>query len=58
MKRQVVVVRNAIEGEDRDYIDAEVQELGRIAQNFAERRMDRAIGSALKGVNVNKVEGL
>ncbi len=52
IERQVAVLRNAIDGEDRDYIDAELQELGRIAQPFAERRMDRAINSALKGTKV------
>lgn len=55
IERQVAVVRNAVEGDDRDYIDAEVQELGRIAQPFAERRMDRAISGVLKGVNVDAV---
>jgi len=50
-----MVVGNAIAGEDRDYIDAETQELARITQDFAERRMDSAIGVALKGVNVNEV---
>jgi molecular chaperone HscA len=52
IERQVAVLRNAIEGDDRDYIDAELQELGRISQAFAERRMDRAIQSALKGVKI------
>ncbi len=55
IERQVAVVRNAIEGEDRDYIDAEVQELGRVAQPFAERRMDRAISGVLKGAKVDEV---
>jgi molecular chaperone HscA len=55
IERQVAVVRNAVEGEDRDYIDAEVQELGRIAQPFAERRMDRAISGVLKGAKVDEV---
>ena len=55
IERQVAVVRNAVEGDDRDYIDAEVQELGRIAQPFAERRMDRAISGVLNGVNVDAV---
>ena len=54
-ERQMNVLRNVMEGEDRDYIDAETQELGRISQEFAERRMDSAIGVALKGVNVNEV---
>lgn len=53
--RQIVTLRNAIEGDDREYIDAETQELGRLSQTFAERRMDRAIGSALKGAHIDKV---
>lgn len=55
IERQVAVLRNAVDGDDRDYIDAELQELGRIAQDFAERRMDRAINSALKGVKIGDV---
>jgi molecular chaperone HscA len=54
-ERQMMVVRNAAEGEDRDYIDAETQELGRISQAFAERRMDSAIAVALKGTHIDKV---
>ncbi len=53
--RQVGVLKNAILGGDRDYIDAELQELSRIAQPFAERRMDRAIQLKLKGAHINKV---
>lgn len=56
IERQIAVLRNAIKGDDRDYIDAELQELSRIAQFFAERRMDRAINSALKGVKVDDVK--
>lgn len=52
IERQVTVLRNAIADDDRDYIDAELQELGRVAQSFAERRMDRAINSALKGTKI------
>ena len=52
IERQVAVLRNAIADDDRDYIDAELQELGRVAQSFAERRMDRAINSALKGTKI------
>ena len=55
LNRQIGVVRNAVLGADRDYIDAEAQELGRLSQNFAERRMDRAIGVALKGAHIDKV---
>lgn len=56
IERQVGVVRNAVSGTDRDYIDAEVQELGRIAQPFAERRMDSAIASAIKGAHIDTLE--
>jgi len=52
-ERQMAVLRNAMAGEDRDYIDAEAQELGRISQAFAERRMDKAIGLALKGAHID-----
>jgi molecular chaperone HscA len=54
--RQVQVVKNAVQGTDRDYIDTEAQELGRVAQDFAERRMDRAIAVALKGAHIDNVE--
>lgn len=58
LARQTQVVRNVIQGENREYIDAEAHELSRIAQPFAEKRMDRAIGSALKGANVEEVSSL
>ena len=54
--RQINVVRNAIAGVDRDYIDAEAHELARITQGFAERRMDRAVKGALKGAHIDNVE--
>jgi len=57
LNRQIGVLRNAAAGTDRDYIDAEMQELGRLSQPFAERRMDRAIGVALKGAHIDKVSG-
>jgi len=56
LNRQMAVVRNVSQGTDRDYIDAEAQELGRLSQAFAERRMDRAIGVALKGTHVDQLE--
>jgi molecular chaperone HscA len=55
-ERQIQVVRNAALGEDRDYIDVEIQQLAHLAQHFAQRRMDRAIASGLKGANINTVE--
>lgn len=53
---QMQVVRNAMQDDDRDYIDAESHELSRIAQPFAEKRMDRAIGHALKGAHIDDME--
>ncbi|MDX1974917.1 MAG: Fe-S protein assembly chaperone HscA [Rickettsiales bacterium] len=54
--RQIQTVRNVAQGMDRDYIDAETHELARLTQSFAERRMDKAIGSALKGNNIDQLE--
>lgn len=56
LERQMQVVKNAMEGDDRDYIDAETHELSRLAQPFAEKRMDRAIGLALKGAHIDDME--
>lgn len=56
LRRQIQVVRNAALGNDRDYIDAELGELSRLAQPLAERRMDRAISLALKGANIDSME--
>lgn len=56
IERQIQVVRNAAQGEERAYIDAEVQQLAQVAGPFAQRRMDNAIGSALKGAHIDKVE--
>lgn len=54
IESQMAVLRRVMRQEDRDMIDAETQQLGKVAQFFAERRMDRAIASALKGVHVNQ----
>ena len=56
IERQVNVLKNAVDGDDRDYIDVESQELSRLTQAFAERRMDKAIMSALKGAHIDNVE--
>lgn len=56
LERQMNVVKNAASGADRDYISVEVQELARLAQNFAQRRMDKAIAAALKGEHIDNVE--
>jgi molecular chaperone HscA len=52
IERQIQVLKNAISGNDRDYMDVEVQELARVTANFAQRRMDKAIAGALKGTHI------
>ncbi|MBY0407668.1 MAG: Hsp70 family protein, partial [Rickettsiales bacterium] len=56
LDRQVNVLKNAMEGDDREYIDAESHQLSLLAQPFAEKRMDRAIGTALKGAHIDAME--
>jgi molecular chaperone HscA len=52
---QIRYLREAIAEEDRDRIDVEIQELARISGPFAERRMNKAIASALQGKSVDQV---
>jgi molecular chaperone HscA len=49
------VVEKAIDGADRDAINAAVEALDSQTQIFAERRMDRGINRALTGVNIEKL---
>jgi len=49
-------LRNAISCDDRDWIDMEVQRLAEISNPFAQRRMDKAIGSALQGSHIDDYE--
>lgn len=51
---QIEVVEDAIKSGDRDKIDFECGNLHNVTRAFAEKRMDRAIQSALKGVSVNE----
>jgi molecular chaperone HscA len=46
----------AIAGDDRDAITTAVEKLEEATRAFAERRMDRAIGVALKGRDVDSIE--
>lgn len=46
-------LRTAISCEDRDWIDMEVQRLAEVSNPFAQRRMDKAIGSALQGSHIS-----
>lgn len=52
---QTAYLREAIREGDRDRIDVEAQQLGRVTQAFAEKRMDRAIQAALKGSHVDSL---
>ena len=54
--RQIDVVMAAVRGNDRDLINAEVENLDSVTRPFAEKRMDRGIRSALKGVEVEKLD--
>ncbi len=49
-------VRAAIKGDDRDLINAAVEELDHATHAFAQRRMDRAVALALKGHSLDEVE--
>ncbi|MDH3336044.1 MAG: Fe-S protein assembly chaperone HscA, partial [Rhodospirillaceae bacterium] len=55
--RQIDVVMAAVRGNDRDLINAEVENLDSVTRPFAEKRMDQGIRSALKGVEVEKLDG-
>ena len=55
IERQVSVLEQAVTAKDRDQIDFEREQLHNITRPFAERRMDRAITSALKGARVEDV---
>lgn len=56
ISRQMARVREAAKGLDYDLIDAEKTELARLSGPFAQRRMDKAIASALKGKDIGKIE--
>ncbi|MEI7669233.1 MAG: Fe-S protein assembly chaperone HscA [Pseudomonadota bacterium] len=49
------LINEAILSGDRDKIDYERERLQKISQPFAERRMDKAIQSALKGSSIEKI---
>ena len=54
--RQIDVVMAACRGTDRDLINGEAENLDTVTRPFAEKRMDKGIRSALKGVEVDKLE--
>lgn len=56
LTRQMAYLKEAMESEDRDRIDVEMQQLAHMSQPLAERRMDRAVRSALKGSHIETLE--
>lgn len=55
IEKQMHLVEEAIKSGDRDRIDGECERLHHISRPFAEKRMDKAIQSALKGVKVGEI---
>lgn len=55
INRQIEALETAIRSGNRDAIDAECERLHDITRPFAEKRMDRAIQSALKGASVEEI---
>jgi molecular chaperone HscA len=55
MYAQISNLRSAIGSDNRDVIDAEMHRLNMLANPFAEKRMDKAIASALHGTHVDAV---
>jgi molecular chaperone HscA len=52
----VTKLRAAVAGEDRDRIGAAVEALEKVSHPFAQKRMDRAMETALKGQRLDEVE--
>lgn len=51
---QIEIVKQAIEGDNRDVIDAEVKQLDMVASDFADARTTEALKSYLTGKKVNE----
>jgi molecular chaperone HscA len=56
LEAQMRKVEVLCEGEERDAIDAAVEVLNHLANPFAERRMDKAIASALEGKKIEEID--
>ena len=53
---QVATVKKAVAGDNRERIDHEVHQLNALVGPFAERRMNKAIASALEGKKVDDIK--
>ncbi|MGH6882800.1 MAG: Fe-S protein assembly chaperone HscA, partial [Hypericibacter sp.] len=56
MEKAALRLKAAIAGEDRDLINGLVEELEKAGKPFAQRRIDRAINSALAGHRLDEIE--
>jgi len=52
----IVRLEGLMTGEDRDAINAAAEDLEKATRPFAERRMDRGIRAALRGVSVDRLD--
>lgn len=52
--QQIAVLKAALAGDDREKIDYAADKLNQISNPLAQRRMDKAIGSALQGTHVDE----
>lgn len=55
LETELVALEEAMKHEDRDAIDHAVMQLKHITAPFAQKRMDRAIGVALKGTRIENI---
>lgn len=56
IKAVVQILEEAAKGDDRDVISAAAQQLEEATKAFAEKRMDRGIRSALRGVEIDALD--
>lgn len=53
--KQIELVQELLQGDDRDALDYEVQQLDKICGAFAEKRVNRALKGFLQGANIDEV---
>ncbi len=56
IEAQIASIRRAAQGDDRERINALVDQLDAATQDFAARRMDRGVREALTGVSLDSIE--
>ena len=55
LEQGLSALEEACKGEDRDLIDGTVMQVKHLSGPFAQKRMDRAIGQALKGTRIENI---